>query len=94
MRVDPDRSDFASPEELAALLEAIGLRLHGKNRIGMGEQTFAWEVAELIRRIGSDLVPLLQDEATQADFGDGYGQGRLNATARRARLVDLAFPAR
>jgi len=92
MRIDPARGDFASADELAALLEVIGLRLHARNRVAMGEQHFAWEVAELIRRIGSDLVPLMQDAQTQADFGDGYNEGRLDPAARRARLIALALP--
>lgn len=92
MRTDPTRGDFASPEDLAALLEAIGLRLHGRNRVALGEQNFAWELAELIRRIGADLVPLMQDARTQADFGDGYAEARLDPAARRARLIALAFP--
>lgn len=29
-------ADFASPEELAALLDHIGLKLHAKNRIAGG----------------------------------------------------------
>lgn len=94
MRIAADRADFASPEELAALLDAIGLRLHAQNRVGMGEQAYAWEIAELIRRIGADLVPLLADSNIQADFGDGYAAGKLDAEARRARLIELAFPVR
>lgn len=92
MRSDPARGDFSSPEDLAALLEAIGLRLHAKNRIALGEQNFAWEVAELIRRIGADLVPLIADAPTQADFGDGYSDGRLDPAGKRERLVGLVFP--
>lgn len=44
--------DFQSFEELAEILEKIGLSLHAKNRIAGGEDNFVWYLAEAIRSVG------------------------------------------
>ena len=67
---------FGSPDELAAMLEEIGLRLHSKNRMS-GESGFLWLLAETIRRTGR--LALLTDDRSELDvlYGDGYDRGTI-----------------
>ncbi len=90
-RVAP-RIAFESPEELSALLAQIAARLHWANRVGLGEQGYAADLAGLIDRIGRDMVPLLKDRATTEDFGAAYIPARLSRAAQTERLKALAFP--
>ncbi len=85
----PDAPRFDSAEELAALMEAIGLALHGKNRMGLGEQHFAWELAQVIRACGVVAGAHLTDSRTQAEFGDAYAKGSLPDRERRATLLAM-----
>lgn len=43
--MNSDTANFGSLQELAELLEAIGIRLHAKNRISGGESGYLWHRA-------------------------------------------------
>ena len=47
-------TDFDSVAALSDRLRGLAARLHAKNRIHLGEQSYAWELAELLDRIGRD----------------------------------------
>jgi hypothetical protein len=68
---------FGSPEELAAMLEEIGLRLHSKNRMGGGESGFLWLLAETIRKTGRLALRTGDRSELDALYGDGYKAGTI-----------------
>ena len=67
---------FGSPDELAAMLEEIGLRLHSKNRMS-GESGFLWLLAETIRKTGRLAVLSKDRSELDALFGDAYDRGTI-----------------
>lgn len=77
---------FDSPEELAQFLGAFSSRLHYLNRVAMGESTYAWWYAELLRATAR-LAPRLTDPQTHKAFGDGWEKG--TDPDPRQRLLDL-----
>lgn len=52
MECEKPQINFGSPEELAEIFEEIGMRLHGKNRIGGDESRLLWLIAETSRKLG------------------------------------------
>ncbi|MGP6088168.1 hypothetical protein [Antarctobacter jejuensis] len=85
---------FDSPEELAKLLGAFSSRLHYLNRVALGESTYAWWYAELLRA-AAELAPLLKDKETRAQFGDGWEAGTdPDPKARLLALLEGELPDR
>ncbi len=82
-------ADFGSLEELAALLEAIGLRLHAKNRIAGGESGYVWHLAETIRNAGHLATRAVNETELLALFGDGYSQGSIPREAQLEHFLSL-----
>jgi hypothetical protein len=82
-------ADFGSLEELAALLEAIGLRLHAKNRIAGGESGYVWHLAETIRNVGHLAARAGNEPELLALFGDGYSQGDIPREAQLEHFLSL-----
>ena len=80
---------FGSPEELAAMLEEIGLRLHSKNRMGGGESEFLWLLAETIRKTGR--LALRTEDRSELDalYGDGYNVGTIPDEDQLEHLMAL-----
>jgi hypothetical protein len=76
--------DFQSVEELAALLEEIGLTLHAKNRTAGGESNFVWHLAEAIRSLGQLAASVDGEPDLHRLYGDAYQPGSL---AEEAKLV-------
>lgn len=68
---------FGSLEELAAMLEEIGLRLHSKNRIAGGESRYLWLLAETIIKSGRLALVAADDDETRTLYGDGYTDGSI-----------------
>lgn len=66
-------------------MSQVAQRMHMINRVGLGESTFAWHVAELAKALGQDFSEGLRDREVNEAFGDGYGRGRL---ASREAQVD------
>ncbi|MDU8914167.1 hypothetical protein [Aestuariicoccus sp. MJ-SS9] len=69
--------DSQSIEELANLLEEIGLSLHAKNRVAGGESNFVWYLAEGIRSVSQLAARLENDRKLHQLFGDAYHSGTL-----------------
>ena len=88
MTINPEDVRFDGPDELRELCEVIRMRLHGGNRIAMGESNFVWEIAEIFGRLGR----VFADAELFAEFGSGYAQGTLTAEEQRARLIELLLP--
>lgn len=80
---------FRSAEEFAEHCAATAARLHWLNRVGMGEQVFVAELAELIRQAGAALAEFGNDPETRARFGDGWTKGSLSPEDRRAAVLAL-----
>ena len=81
--------EFASLDDLAELLERVGMRLHAKNRIAAGESGYLWHLAEVIRATGA-LARMEQDDPTlRDDFGDGYRSAALSDEEQLARILNL-----
>jgi hypothetical protein len=86
--------EFTSEEKFAHVCESLSLRpLHAANRIWLGESGFAWEVAELLNRLGRVFAQRLGDAETQAEFGDGYTPGNVPSDQRSEHLLQLLRPA-
>ncbi len=68
---------FGSLEELAAMLEEIGLRLHSKNRIAGGESKYLWLLAETIIKSGRLSLVAANSDETRVLYGDGYSDGSI-----------------
>ncbi len=79
---------FGSPQELADLLEAIGLRLHAQNRIAGGESNYLWHLAEVIRGAGR-LAARFDAEDLGALFGDGYDAGSIPSAEQQDHFLAL-----
>ncbi|MCB1333236.1 MAG: hypothetical protein KDK26_06180 [Roseivivax sp.] len=85
---------FQSPEELDQLLGALSLRLHHLNRVAIGESTYVWWLAELLRAAG-ELAPLMRDEAVRSAFGDGWTRGdSLDPKAQILKMLEERMPSR
>lgn len=82
-------AEFGSPAELAELLEAIGLRLHGKNRIGGGENGYLWHLAETIRKAGRLALRANDDPEMLSLFGDAYDAGSLSLDEQTSHFIAL-----
>ena len=80
-------TDFKSPEELQRVLDHLAGRLHYVNRVS-GERNFTWHLANLIRAVGA-LAPLMRDDPVNAEFGDGWTAGTLDAAAQSERMFAL-----
>lgn len=81
-------ADFGSLEDLAELLEAIGLRLHAKNRIG-GESGYVWHLAETIRGAGRLAARAKREPDVHLLFGDGNDAGSFPADKQQDRFLAL-----
>ena len=89
--------DFQSIEELAAILEEIGLTLHAKNRIAGGESNFVWHLAEAIRSMSELAASVDNEPDLHRLYGDAYQTGTLVDEAKRDHFFGLlreAFTAR
>lgn len=69
--------DFQSFEELAAILEKIGLSVHAKNRIAGGEDNFVWYLAEAVRSVGQLAARAENEPQLHGLYGDAYQAGEL-----------------
>ena len=61
--------NFSSPQELAEILETLGMLLHARNRTAGGESMFSWRLAETVRKAGR-LASAWDSELMRAQFGD------------------------
>ena len=82
-------ADFETLEELAGLLEALGLRLHAKNRIAGGESVYLWHLAETIRKTGHLATRFGKEPELHELFGDGYQTGIIPDNEQRNRFLSL-----
>lgn len=78
-------SGFNDLHELAEILEALGLHLHAKNRIALGESGYYWHLAETLRKLGrmttlGQDVPALEEKFGSADTQSGLAH---NESTRR-----------
>lgn len=81
---------FRSPQELADLLEDIGLRLHAQNRIAGGESNYLWHLAEVIRGAGRLAARFdAEHEELRALFGDGYDAGTILAKEQWSHFLEM-----
>lgn len=81
-------ADFGSLEDLAELLEAIGLRLHANNRIG-GESGYVWHLAETIRSASRLAARANREPDLELLFGDGYEGGSVPADKQQDHFLAL-----
>jgi hypothetical protein len=81
--------DFGSPEELAELLETIGLKLHAGNRIGGGESGYLWHLAETIRKTGRLATLATNDPNLEELYGNGYEAGSIAHDDQRDHFMSL-----
>ena len=63
---------FRDLHELAELLETLGLKLHAKNRIALGESGYYWHFAETLRKLGRLVNLPMELPAVDDEFGDAY----------------------
>ena len=84
--------DFETPAEFAALCRLLARRLHGKNRIAMGESGFVFQIAEVIDRAGAAFARHWDDAAIRAAFGDGWSEGAVAQADQPAALLTLLYP--
>ena len=84
--------NFTSREEFREICRQLSNRLHYLNRVAMGEQAFAWEMADLLSRAGRVFDEHYQDEAVLAAFGDGWTHGTLKKEELPAALFGLLYP--
>lgn len=82
-------AEFGSRQELAELLEAIGLRLHAKSRIAGGESGYLWHLAETIRSAGRLAIRADNEPDLHALFGDGYEAGTVPRGEQQAKFLEL-----
>ena len=83
--------DFKSKEEFRAVCHQLAMRMHYLNRVGMGEQRFSWEVADLLARLGRVFDEHYGDPEIFKAFGDGWEKGVLSDEERRAYLYGLIY---
>jgi hypothetical protein len=88
----PALPGYASGAEFAAILAAMAAQLHAKNRIWLDESGFAFEVAELLRRVGALFEQGLADPEVPQLFGDAYRSASLDREGRRDWLRARLFP--
>lgn len=86
------RLDFKSPEEFRLACRVLAMRLHYLNRVAIGEQRFAWQVAETLERLGRVFDERHRDEAVRRAFGDGWTEGEIGRDAQAAALFALLYP--
>ena len=53
--------DYRSGREFAELMRRLEMQLHAKNRIWLGEDLYAWQVARLLGAIGKDFSEALSE---------------------------------
>jgi hypothetical protein len=80
--------DFKSPEELAELLQAVGRRLHGFNRISGGESGYLWNLAEIIRGCGQLAERFAEDTSLREKYGDGYQRASIPEKEQLGHLLE------
>ncbi len=80
--------EFKSPEELSAILENLGGRLHYINRV-TGESNYFWHMAELLRDMGKLAEHLTGSVEVERAFGSGYEQGTLGDKEQRERILEM-----
>lgn len=83
---------FESKEDLENLCRYIGSRLHYLNRTAMGESSFVWEFADMMKRAGNVFAEHYDDKVTRAAFGDGYTKGTIDRKDRAIALHALMYP--
>lgn len=81
--------NFHSPEDLAKILEQIGMRLHAKNRMSAGESVYYWHLAEVIRKAGLLARLSMSNPALKESFGDGYNPGTVPEEQKADRFLTL-----
>lgn len=87
--MDEQRGGFTGPEDLADLLEEIGMRLHARNRISAGESVYYWHLAEVIRKAGCLARLATTDPALEESFGSGYDTGTIPDEMKEGRFFEL-----
>ena len=83
---------FTSREEFHAVCRSLAGRMHYLNRASMGEQGFAWTVAEVMAALGRVFEDHYDDPEVQKAFGDGWNSGTIARDERVKALMALAFP--
>lgn len=81
--------EFKSKEEFAQVCRALAGRMHHLNRVAMGEQAFAWAVAEMLKDLGRVFEAHYDDPEVRAAFGDGWEPGTLSRDERAPALLAL-----
>lgn len=81
--------DFRSLDELAELLEELGLRLHAKNRIAGGESGYFWHLAETIRKTGLLATRIVKSPELLEIFGDGRQAGTIPENEQQDHFLAL-----
>ena len=83
---------FESKEEFRAACRALSGRMHYLNRVAMGEQRFAWEVADMIDRLGRVFDEHFDNKNTTGQFGSGYEKGSIERDDAAVALFALMYP--
>lgn len=81
--------DFRSLDELAELLEGLGLRLHAKNRIAGDESGYLWHLAETIRKAGLLAARFGKEPELHGVFGDGQQAGTIPENEQQDHFLAL-----
>lgn len=83
--------DYKSKEEFQAACHQMAMRMHYLNRVAIGESYFAWEVAEMLSRLGRVFRDYYDDKEVRAAFGDGLSGSPLTSEERTAYLFKLLY---
>ena len=83
---------FDSKEELNEMCRTLAARLHYLNRVAIGESKFAWNVADMLQRLGRVFDEQLEDKDTRAAFGDGWTAGTVPRDEQPKALFELLYP--
>lgn len=83
---------FDNKEEFRAACRAVSGRMHYLNRVAMGEQRFAWEVADMMMRLGQVFEDHYDNKDTNAHFGSGYDKGDIDKEDAALALFALMYP--
>jgi hypothetical protein len=80
--------EFRNPEDLSRVLEQLGLKLHAKNRIALGESAFYWHLAETIRKL-SRLAASAESEGFAGNFDHRCRTRELTASEEEQQFIEL-----
>ncbi len=80
---------FRDLHDLAEILETLGLHLHAKNRIALGESGYYWHLAETLRKLGRLATFEIELPAVDEEFGPAYPPGSLAHDEQTRRFLSL-----